>query len=142
MNEPHTSLNVFFDVDHTLVHTTQAMSALRPGAREAMARIKAAGHSVYVWSAGGQQYSKRTVERHGLGEWVDGCFDKHPRVDPAPDVIIDDDWYLVEKYGGYVVSQYKEVDESDRELLEIVEQLTQRVLRQARSERRSAWGEP
>ncbi len=118
-------LNVFFDVDHTLVYTTQAMSALRPGAREAMARLKGAGHSVFVWSAGGQLYSERTVERHGLGEWVDGCFDKHPRVDPPPDIIIDDDWYLVEKYGGYVVSQYKEIDESDRELLEIVEKLAE-----------------
>ncbi len=118
-------LNVFFDVDHTLVYTTQAMSALRPGAREAMARLKDAGHRVFVWSAGGQLYSERTVERHGLSEWVDGCFDKDPRVDPPPDIIIDDDWYLVEKYGGYVVSQYKEVDESDRELLEIVEKLAE-----------------
>ena len=118
-------LNVFFDVDHTLVYTTQTMSALRPGTREAMARIKGAGHSVYVWSAGGQQYSERTVERHGLVEWVDGCFDKHPRVEPSPDIIIDDDSYLVEKYGGYVVSQYKKVDEDDRELLDIVEKLAQ-----------------
>ena len=117
--EPRPSLNVYFDVDHTLVYPTQTVSALRPGAREAMARIKAAGHSVYVWSAGGRAYSERTVERHGLGQWVDGCFDKHPRVDPPPDVIIDDDWYLVEKYGGYLVSQYKAVDERDRELLEI-----------------------
>ena len=69
--------------------------------------------------------ASETVERHGLSEWVDGCFDKHPLVDPPPDIIIDDDWYLVEKYGGYVVSQYKEVDESDRELLEIVEKLAQ-----------------
>lgn len=119
-------LNVFFDVDHTLVYTTHQESSLRPGAHEAMARIKDAGHSVYVWSAGGQQYSERTVERFGLTEWVDGCFDKHPRVDPPPDLIIDDDWYLVEKYGGYCVSQYKEVDESDRELLEVVEKLAAR----------------
>lgn len=119
MSEPRPALNVYFDVDHTLVYPTQAASALRPGAREAMARIKAAGHSVYVWSAGGQAYSERTVARHGLGEWVDGCFDKHPRVDPPPDVIIDDDWYLVEKYGGYLVSQYKAVNERDRELLDV-----------------------
>ena len=41
-------------------------------------------------------------------------------------MIIDDDWYLVEKYGGYCVSQYKEVNESDRELLEIVDKLAER----------------
>ncbi|MCY4392698.1 MAG: HAD family hydrolase [Chloroflexi bacterium] len=120
------SLNVYFDVDHTLVYTTKDASTLRPGAHEAMARLKDAGHSVYVWSAGGQLYSERTVKNHGLSEWVDGCFDKHPRVDPTPDLIIDDDWYLVEKYGGYCVSQYKEVDESDRELLEIVDKLAER----------------
>lgn len=124
MTEAPKSLNVYFDVDHTLVYTTQEMSSLRPGAREAMARLKEAGHSIYVWSAGGQLYSERTVKKHGLTEWVDGCFDKDPRVDPLPDLIIDDDWYLVEKYGGYCVSQYKEVDENDRELLEIVDKLT------------------
>lgn len=125
MDDDRKVLNVFFDVDHTLVYTTQAMSSLRPGAREAMARIKDAGHSVFVWSAGGQVYSERTVERHGLTEWVDGCFDKHPRVEPPPDIIIDDDWFLVEKYGGYVVSQYKEVNESDREFQDILEKLAQ-----------------
>ncbi|MBH77337.1 MAG: hypothetical protein CL897_03810 [Dehalococcoidia bacterium] len=124
MTETLKSLNVYFDVDHTLVYTTQEMSSLRPGAQEAMALLKEAGHSVYVWSAGGQLYSERTVKKHGLTEWVDGCFDKHPRVDPSPDLIIDDDWYLVEKYGGYCVSQYKEVNENDRELLEIADKLT------------------
>ena len=126
MSESARTLNVFFDVDHTLVYTTHEQSSLRPGAHEAMARLKYAGHSIYVWSAGGQLYSERTVERFGLSEWVDGCFDKHPRVEPTPDVIIDDDWYLVEKYGGYYVSQYKEVNESDRELLEIVDKLAER----------------
>jgi FMN phosphatase YigB (HAD superfamily) len=116
-------LNIFFDVDHTLVHVTQHLNSLRPGTKEVMKRMKDAGHTIFVWSAGGEEYSKRTVEKHNLGGWVEDCFDKHPKVDPKPDIIIDDDWYLVEKYGGYVVSQYKEVDESDRELLEIIEKL-------------------
>lgn len=118
-------LNVFFDVDHTLVFVDQHVNALRPGAREAMAQLKAAGHAVYVWSAGGEHYSRRTVEMHGLIEYVDDCFDKHPRVEPPPDIIIDDDWFLVEKYGGYVVSQYKEVNEADRELHEIMQKLAE-----------------
>ena len=45
-----------------------------------------------------------------------------------PDVIIDDDQYLVEKYGGFTVSQYKKINEKDRELLEITEQILQGVL--------------
>jgi hypothetical protein len=116
-------LHVFFDVDHTLVFANQHANVLRPGAHVAMQTIKAAGHFVWVWSAGGKEYSERIVEMHGLSEWVDGCHDKSPRVDPKPDVIIDDDWYLVEKYGGYLVSQYKEVNHDDRELLDILEKL-------------------
>jgi len=88
-----------------------------------MQRIKAAGHNVYVWSAGGKSYVERVVNTHGLAEWVDGCFDKDARVEPRPDFIVDDDWYLVEKYGGHLVSQYKAVDDSDRELLNATERL-------------------
>jgi hypothetical protein len=110
------AINVFFDVDHTLVYVNSHSNTLRPGAHDVMEQLKAAGHGVYVWSAGGAEYSRRTVELHGLGHLVDGCFDKDPRVQPFPDFIIDDDWYLVEKYGGHLVSQYKRVDDSDREL--------------------------
>jgi hypothetical protein len=88
-----------------------------------MRRLKEAGHAVYVWSAGGSHYVERVVEMHGLAAWVDGCFDKDPRVLPAPDFIIDDDWYLVEKYGGHLVSQYKAVNPDDAELLAAIERL-------------------
>ncbi len=90
-----------------------------------MERLKVAGHNVYVWSAGGAEYSRKVVEMHGLGEWVDGCFDKDPRVQPYPDFIIDDDWYLVQKYGGHLVSQYKTVDPEDAELLAALERLVE-----------------
>ncbi|HEY4668172.1 MAG TPA: hypothetical protein VIH05_00200 [Tepidiformaceae bacterium] len=110
-------------MDHTLVFVDQHANVLRPRASEAMLRLKAAGHQVFVWSAGGAEYVKRVVAAHGLTEWVDGCFDKDPRVKPYPDFIIDDDLYLVQKYGGHHVSQYKRVNEDDRELLEAVERL-------------------
>jgi len=116
-------LNIFFDVDHTLVFVTQHVNALRPGTREVMAQMKDAGHTIYVWSAGGEEYSKRTVQKHGLTDWVEDCFDKHPKVQPTPDIIIDDDWYLVEKYGGYCVTQYKSVDETDREFHRVAAEL-------------------
>ena len=118
-------LNIFFDVDQTLVFVSQHENALRPGTKEAMQRITDAGHTIYVWSAGGEDYSKRTVQKHGLGDWVEDCFDKHPRVEPKPDLIIDDDWYLVEKYGGYCVTQYRAVDEDDREFHRVVQELEQ-----------------
>ena len=119
---PH---NIYFDVDHTLVYVDQHSNVLRPGARQAMQRLKASGHSVYVWSAGGKEYVERMVVLHELVEWVDGCFDKSPKVDPSPDWIIDDDWYLVEKYGGHCVSQYKEVDDADRELHDVLVRLAE-----------------
>ncbi|MBI5948675.1 MAG: HAD family hydrolase [Chloroflexi bacterium] len=117
-------MNVFFDVDHTLVFVNHDTNALRPGAHDAMQRLKAAGHAVYVWSAGGEHYVNRIVDLHGLRPWVDGCFDKDPRVEPRPDIIIDDDWYLVEKYGGYVVTQYKAVNDDDTEFAEIMQRLS------------------
>jgi hypothetical protein len=110
------ALNIYFDVDHTLVLATQHANSLRPGAHAVMQVLKDAGHAVFVWSAGGEDYVKKTVAMHNLGHLVDGCFDKDPRVQPKPDFIIDDDWYLVEKYGGHCVPQYKIVDEEDREL--------------------------
>lgn len=116
-------MNVFFDVDHTLVFVTQDSNNLRPGAHHAMRTLKEAGHGVFVWSAGGKDYVERIVDIHELREWVDGCFDKDPRVQPAPDFIIDDDWFLVEKYGGHLVSQYKAVDHTDQELIEAMEKV-------------------
>lgn len=108
-------VNIFFDVDHTLVFIDQHTNALRPGAHAAMQKLKAAGHGVYVWSASGLAHVERVVHMHGLSEWVDGMFDKDPRVKPYPDFIIDDDWYLVEKYGGHCVSQYKAINPDDTE---------------------------
>ena len=116
-------MNVYFDVDHTLVFISAERNVLRPGAGEAMRRLKEAGHGVYVWSASGLAHVERIVELHGLSEWVDGMHDKDPRVQPPPDFIIDDDWYLVQKWGGYCVSQYRAVDEEDEELLLAIESL-------------------
>src|SRR5690606_38666997 len=112
---PTGALNVFFDVDHTLVYVDQHTNILRPGAHDAMETLKKAGHDVFVWSAGGKAYVERIVDMHGLIKWVDGCFDKDPRVEPTPHFIIDDDWYLVEKYSGFLVTQYKAVNPADRE---------------------------
>ncbi|HKS91853.1 MAG TPA: hypothetical protein VJQ83_07985 [Tepidiformaceae bacterium] len=116
-------MNIYFDVDHTLVFIDQYTNALRPGAREAMQRLKDAGHGVYVWSASGKPHVERICEMHGLSPWVDGMFDKDPRVQPFPDFIIDDDWYLVQKYGGHLVSQYKAVNLEDQEFADAIQTL-------------------
>ena len=121
-------MNIFFDVDHTLLLNTKDYSVLRPGAHISMQKLSELGNEVHVWSAGGKTYCERIVEQHGLTNWVTDCHDKSPKVQPQPDVIIDDDQYLVEKYGGFTVSQYKKINEKDRELLEITEQILQGVL--------------
>ncbi len=118
-------MNIFFDVDQTLVHIDQHVNLLRPGAHDAMRRLKEAGHDVYVWSATGEMHVRRIVALHGLSEWVDGMFDKDARVQPRPDFIIDDDWYLVEKYGGHCVSQYKGHNPEDREFEEALLRLAE-----------------
>ncbi|MCX7618506.1 HAD family hydrolase [Tepidiforma sp.] len=118
-------MNIFFDVDQTLVFIDQHTNSLRPGAREAMQRLKAAGHRVYVWSAAGLAHVERVVHLHGLAEWVDGMFDKDPHVQPRPDFIIDDDWFLVEKYGGHCVAQYRGVDPEDREMEAALQRLAE-----------------
>lgn len=116
------SLNVYVDVDHTLILAHGNELHLRPGAREALARLRAAGHRVFLWSAGGASYCERVLALHGLGDAVDGCHDKDPRVQPRPDVIIDDDPYLVEKYGGFAVRPFRVLDPHDTELLRVVEE--------------------
>ncbi len=63
---PGSRLNVFFDVDHTLVFIDQHTNALRPGAQQAMQRLKEAGHGVYGWSASGLAHVERVVHMHGL----------------------------------------------------------------------------
>lgn len=120
---PGEPLNIFIDVDHTIVLASAGMLHLRPGTRTAVARLKVAGHRVFIWSASGESHCRRVVELHGLGEWVDGCFDKDPNVEPRPDLIIDDDWYLVQKYGGFAVRPFRSFDSEDDELLRVVEEL-------------------
>ena len=107
------------------MHIDASTNSLRPGAHAAMERLKLAGHGVYVWSAGGQAYVERIVAMHELHPWVDGCFDKDPKVQPRPDFIIDDDWYLVEKYGGHCVSQYKAINPDDREFEDALNRLVE-----------------
>ena len=64
--------------------------------------MTAVNHRIAGLNAGADDYLAKPFDIHELREWVDGCFDKDPRVQPAPDFIIDDDWFLVEKYGGHL----------------------------------------
>ena len=116
-------MRVFFDVDLTLLHAEGTAWTLRPGAREVLARLREMGHEVYLWTATGHEHARRLVERFGLHEWVTDCFDKDPDCPVQPDLVVDDDPYLVEKYGGIWVQPYREPDPQDRELFRVLERL-------------------
>ncbi len=117
------SLNVFFDVDHTLIMWD---GRLRNHAREVFAAIREQGHTIYVWSGVGiRRYDMR---RHGLDEFVAAYFVKpleryrerlpDYNVHVMPDFVIDDYPGPVEDFGGYQISDFAPPD--DRELLEVL----------------------
>lgn len=67
-----------FDVDGTLVGSVTP-AALRPGARELLAELRARGASTVVWSAGGADYARETMASHGLEDYFDGFYGKERR---------------------------------------------------------------
>jgi hypothetical protein len=114
-------MKIFFDVDLTMLYVDAVEDRLRPGVREAFEALTASGHKVYVWSAGGEDYSRRIVHKYGLADLVVDCFDKDVTVPIKPDVVIDDDWHIVKKYGGHTVKAYRDLDEADGEMARIVD---------------------
>ena len=117
------SLNVFFDVDHTLIMWD---GRLRNHAREVFEAIREQGHTIYVWSGVGiRRYDMR---RHGLDEFVAGYFVKplerykerlpDYKVTVMPDFVIDDYPGPIADFGGYHIYDVAKPD--DRELLEVL----------------------
>jgi FMN phosphatase YigB (HAD superfamily) len=116
-------LNVFFDVDHTLVMWN---GQLRPHAHEVFQAITDAGHTIYVWSGVGIRHYD--MKKHGLDGFVTKYYVKplHDyrerlplyKVDVMPDFVIDDYPQVVEAFGGYHISDILQPD--DRELLEVL----------------------
>lgn len=125
-------LNVFFDVDETLI---LGDGRLRPHAREAFEAINTMGHAIYVWSGVGIR--TWDMKRHGLHDLVRGYFvkplsDYRARLDvfnvrPTPDFVVDDIAAVVEALGGYHIRTDVDADD-DQQLLEVVEQLRERTL--------------
>ncbi|REJ76478.1 MAG: hypothetical protein DWQ36_11695 [Acidobacteria bacterium] len=119
-------MNLFFDVDHTIV---DGDDALRPGVREAFTSLRAAGHTIYLWSGLGPRWE--IVRRHALEDLVQGCFDKplyrHREmltplgIPVRPDFVVDDHRDPVDLFGGIVVSAYRQPSATDREMHRVVE---------------------
>ena len=116
-------LNVFFDVDYTLVMWD---GSLRNHARHVFEQIREAGHTIYVWSGVGIR--RWDMKRHDLDHMVEGYFVKPLwdyklrlpdfNVTVMPDFVIDDHKGVVDDFGGYHISDTATPDA--RELLEVL----------------------
>lgn len=120
-------MRVFVDVDLTILHTSEEGWTLRPGAREMLSALREMGCRVYLWTATGREHARRVAEAFDLTPFLDGCLDKDPDLDLSPDLVVDDDPYLVEKYGGVWVRPYREPDPADQELSRALEEIRARL---------------
>ncbi|GBD10867.1 hypothetical protein HRbin23_00517 [bacterium HR23] len=125
-------MKVFFDVDLTLLCAQGDQWALRPGTEEVFRRLTEMGCQVYVWTATGRPHAERVVRTFGLAPWVTACLDKDSDCPIRPDMVVDDDEFLVQKYSGVWVRPYRQVDPHDRELYRVLEAVEQ-ALRNGRS---------
>jgi long-chain acyl-CoA synthetase len=90
-----------FDVDGCLVDSLTGTS-LRPGALEALSRLRAGGMTVLLWSAGGREHAQSRASELGFAHLVDAVYGKQIRgpdgrwstanlpPEHQPDVFVDD----------------------------------------------------
>lgn len=72
--------NIFVDVDLTLI---DANGRLRPGAADALNKLKDKGSHLFLWSTNGADYARKVAIINGLEPLFEGFSAK-------PDIIIDD----------------------------------------------------
>lgn len=116
-------LNVFFDVDNTLILWN---GKLRNHTREVFERLTEAGHTIYIWSGVGIR--RWDMKRHELDGFVKDYFIKpldrhHERLESlgvpmTPDFVVDDHSAVVDAFGGFHVSDMPGPDDS--ELLDVL----------------------
>jgi hypothetical protein len=117
-------MNVFFDVDFTLITWNER---LRPHVREVFAALVDEGHAVYLWSGRGERWE--IVERFGLDRWVSNCFAKplydhvsrlpELGVTVTPDYVVDDDRDPVRVFGGWLIAPAEPPLDGDEEMLRV-----------------------
>src|SRR5687767_3537237 len=114
-------MNVFFDVDYTLIAED---GSLRPLVKETFEKIKQDGHKIYIWSGVGIRWE--VVRRHDLKPYIETCYLKplsdyretliELGVDIVPDFCIDDHSGVVLAFGGVVVKPYYTKNLADDEM--------------------------
>ncbi len=124
--EAQRRLNVFFDVDNTIITWDVK---LRPGVREVFGALREEGHTVYLWSGMGPRWE--VVRRFSLQEHIADCFwkpltDHHNRLRELgipvwPDFVIDDHREVVDAFAGVQVPEPVLPLERDREMWRVLE---------------------
>jgi hypothetical protein len=124
MSDAEAAMNVFFDVDCTILGYDRS---LRPHTHAVFERLIADGHTLYIWSGVGLRNAD--VEEAGLESLVAGIYVKpvsefavgltRHSIPVKPDFVIDDHPAIVQYYGGLHVKRYEWADEPDEELLAI-----------------------
>ena len=101
MSTPLAALVWAFDVDGCLVDSLTGTS-LRPGALEALARLRERGATVLLWSAGGREHAASRAAELRFAHLVDAVYAKERRgsdgrwstgnlpPEHQPDVFVDD----------------------------------------------------
>jgi hypothetical protein len=122
-------LNVFFDVDDTLISWNVK---LRPDVAEVFAQLNRDGHTVYLWSGYGPRWE--VVRRFELHEHVRDCFSKplhdhHERlvelgVPFVPDYVVDDHPDIIAAFGGTLVFPAGKPFVEDREMWRAYDEIT------------------
>jgi FMN phosphatase YigB (HAD superfamily) len=116
------SLNVFFDVDNTLIMWN---GKLRNHTEHVFQQLKDAGHTIYVWSGVGIR--RWDMKRHDLDKYVTDYFIKPLEkldslgVPMIPDYVIDDHKTVVDAFGGYHIPDMAKPD--DEELLKVLAEI-------------------
>jgi long-chain acyl-CoA synthetase len=121
-----------FDVDGCLVDAMTGTS-LRPGVREVLASLRASGHALLLWSAGGADYARQRARQHEIDHFFDDCFGKdardgagyyvvtHLRPDVSCLVFVDDQpGEITPSVERIAVSSYIGADRNDRELWRVL----------------------
>jgi len=122
-------LNVFFDVDDTIVSSWDG--SLRPLVKEVFAQLNLDGHDLYIWSGVGLRWYE--IDKHGLRPYIKGCFVKplwdHRRrlpllgIEVEPHFVIDDYQEVVDVFGGHTIKPYFRRDPGDKEMAVVYEKI-------------------
>jgi hypothetical protein len=121
-------VNIFFDVDYTLITWDVK---LRPGVHEVFERLRADGHTIYLWSGVGPRWE--VVKRFELHDHVADCFWKplynhHNRFEELgitvmPDYVIDDHQEIIDVFTGCRIAEPKMPLDRDTEMWRVYEEI-------------------